>query len=190
MTRQRMRRYRPRPWIGATGDALDRRIALADAVLTPDAQFELEGLGTIDSFVKAGDKKLPLVNLWCKHCQVIVGAIYAIEVHRRLPGHAPFLILETQHPTGEEAGSGQHPVAMHARTLLDTAQDQMADLLVAASHAELPSSLETYCRVHGALTFETAHATHRGHTAHHQILSAWADGLVPKMGRWKLEPAT
>lgn len=188
MSRQRVRRYRPRPWIGTADHALDRRTALADMVSTPDAQFELEGLGTIDSFVKVGDKKLPLVNLFCKHCQVIVGAIYAIEVHRRLPGHAPFLILETQHPTGEDAGRGQHPVVRHDRTLLDTAQERIVDLLVTASHAELPSSLETYCRVHGMLTFETAHATHRGHRAYHQIRSAWADGLVPKMGRWKLEP--
>ncbi len=186
MSHQRVHRVRPRTWIGLADNPHERRLALADMILTPDAQFALDGLGVLGGFVRTGDAKLPLLNIWCKPCGVIIGAIYAVEVHRRLPGHPPYLVLETQHRAEAASSEDQHPVFTYARTLLDTAGEQVVDLLVTTSRAALPDTLETHCRVHGERRFATTHALQQGRTAYRRVLADDLAGHVAKIGRWKL----
>jgi hypothetical protein len=154
----------------------------------------VEGIGEVPAPVdsrpwsEGGDQELPLVQMWCPPCRVVVGAIISYEVGDRLPGHAPYIWMQTQHPRSVVDGKTRPPRFRMVRTLLHDGDDAIVRLVVSARYSETPELLHTACSVHGELPFNRRSALNQAWKARQRILAAELTGEVPKPGRWKLYP--
>lgn len=154
--------------------------SIPPAIVTVEFAAHKEGL--------INDTRLKLLQLFCPRCDAVLGVIHSEEVAPRLPGHAPYFVVATQHPTGRVDYLTQQPIYRWVRSLLEEPTDPAVRVLMVALRAQPPADFQTTCRVHGRFDFSRKEALKRTQRVRHKALVAEADkaALLVHARRWYL----
>ena len=184
MTVQRVTHGAVRTFSGLASNPLDRRTAFAREVLEPGHRWAVAGLGDLGVFVHDGDQEIDLIKIFCKRCQAQIGDVRAVVDSTAGPGAEPLFFLNSQHFGTWSDDPGAMKTGL---TLLGTADNPALNLLVEAAGAEVPTTLESDCRVHGALRMATSDARHRARLAFETYKESPGHGVESTMVGWHLK---
>ena len=179
-------------WTWPGGDDLDRRHDVMGMLTHP---MFIEGIGHVPAAVQPRpgtpncDQELRLVRLICPPCQDTVALIFSAEVGRRLPGHLPYLWVQTQHGRGSTDPATGRPRFRVVETLLHSGGNEVLQVVAAIRDAVPPEQLHTTCPRHGRLWFTRRDALRQARKSRHAIIAAELRGDTPRMGRWYLARA-